>query len=164
MALGSLLCHVRDDEDPLTSGTVADALRVLLARVRLDERHRLGRDDGIVVVRGRHSDSVFELGGYVWWIDQSVDPLWARIRLHENGSIAGYDLRHCVLPPLARELRDPTATPPLGRHIRRVLTAPSAEEIEKAWLSEQLVPSTFPWRFVYRYPSTSGHKIGRQTA
>jgi hypothetical protein len=153
--LAQSLRAAHGEADLLRSRDVADALsRFLLplrsADARSDGGCRFSRDDGIILLRASSAGRCFELFGYIWWISQDVDPLWAQVEIDGQGeSVSRYVIKCGVRK---RGASGSSSFDLKGRHLRKVLETPHPDDIEKAWFSGQLVPALDIWFFEFRYP------------
>ena len=138
------------DPEVLSSRDVSESLSRFLEPLRVDDARsdggpRFSRDDGIVLVAAQQSGNRFELSGYIWWISQAVDPLWARLEIDpEEDVLTGYVIKCGIL-----RTGDQGYAPPVfpGRHLRKLVDAPEPGDIEKAWHSGQLSSELDLWFF-----------------
>ena len=88
------------DQGLVDSRDVAEALSDFLlllraADARADGSPRFERDDGIVLLTAQQSGDSIDVYGYIWWISQALDPIWARFEIDPQEQVLRRHLIRC---------------------------------------------------------------------
>lgn len=141
-----------DTELLLDSDELSDAfsnfLWALLISDPRDDWRKESPDDGLVFFHALVPESrVVELAGFVWWINQSTEPLWTRLRVTENGgSLDSYEVKCGLLDE--GQVRERLASQwAQSRHVQRLVRGEHLES--HAWFSGQLSPDSPIWFFEF---------------
>lgn len=163
LELARVLASAKEGNSQLDSQEVCETFSGFLEKLRVADddanerpRHlrdsRYSRDDGIVLVNVAFDDlNWFELQGYVWWIDQGVDPVWARLQISPDvqTGIAKYTIKCGVRRPGDANYSHAVAAAGGQKYLNGLLENPTKDEVVNAWISEQLSPEDDLWFFEF---------------
>ena len=87
----------------------------------------------------------------MYWIDQTVDPLWARFQIdrHNRTGLASYEIKCGVRRPGDAGYSRAANAAGGGQYLGKLLARPTADLIMNAWISDQLNPEADIWFFAF---------------
>ena len=153
--LSKALREADGNTELLCANPVCDALSGFLQYLRerdsrSDGGSKFTRDDSIVLVRATNVSGCLELSGYIWWISQQVEPIWARFHMDKpKEQVIAYSIKCGIArTELVKDMRDLSECTG-QKYLRRVLEGTGPEEIENAWFSGQLTHDLRIWFFEF---------------